>query len=171
MTGFLVKPLRETHVREFIQKPAKTRQPSASSATTRPATATIRRRAAVTGESNMSHSPDLLGQQPVPGRPGARCECGCGRYASRRSGYRWYHGHDPAVDAEEKLAALQLGGRRGQMSPADAARLFDQLDPTSAESRTAFRLRLMELLSVGRLTGSMYRDLLAGLDGMGRDRE
>ncbi len=56
------------------------------------------------------------------------------------------------------------------MSPADAARLFDQLDPTSAESRTAFRLRLMELLSVGRLTGSMYRDLLSGLDGMGKDQ-
>src|SRR6266508_1521966 len=123
------------------------------------------------GEAGMPSSPDLLAQQPGSGRPGARCECGCGRHASRRSGYRWYHGHDPAVPQEEKRAALALGGRRGQMTPAEAGRLFDQLDPTSAESRTAFRLRLMELLSVGRLTGSMYRDLLAGLDGMGRDRE
>lgn len=56
------------------------------------------------------------------------------------------------------------------MTPAEAASLFDQLEPGSAESRTAFRLKLMELLSVGRLTGSMYRDLLAGLDGMGKDQ-
>ena len=64
---------------------------------------------------------------------------------------------------------MQLGGRRGQMTPAEASQLFNQLDPSSSESRTAFRLRLMELLSVGRLTGSMYRDLLAGLDGMTKD--
>jgi hypothetical protein len=56
------------------------------------------------------------------------------------------------------------------MTPAEASQLFNQLEPTSAESRTTFRLRLMELLSVGRLTGSMYRDLLAGLDGMGKDQ-
>jgi len=56
------------------------------------------------------------------------------------------------------------------MTPAEASRLFDMLEPSSAESRTTFRLKLMELLSVGRLTGSMYRDLLAGLDGMGKDQ-
>jgi hypothetical protein len=56
------------------------------------------------------------------------------------------------------------------MTPSEASRLFDTLEPSSAESRTAFRLKLMELLSVGRLTGSMYRDLLAGLDGMAKDQ-
>jgi len=124
----------------------------------------------MTGEFSAPSSASNLAQQPGSGRPGARCQCGCGRHASRRSGYRWYHGHDPAVPDEEKRAALQLGGRRGQMAPAEASRLFEQLDPHSAESRTAFRLRLMELLSIGRLTGSKYRDLLAGLDGMGKDQ-
>jgi hypothetical protein len=124
----------------------------------------------MTGEVGAPVSTPPLGQQPGSGRPGARCECGCGRHASRRSGYRWYHGHDPAVPLEEKRAALQLGGRRGAMSPAEASQLFESLEPTNAESRTAFRLRLMELLSVGRLTGSMYRDLLAGLDGMTKDQ-
>lgn len=124
----------------------------------------------MTGERDASASTPSLGGQPTPRLPGALCESGCGRPATKQSGYRWAWHCDPAVDAKEKKQALQLGGRRGQMTPAEASQLFNQLDPNSAESRTAFRLRLMELLSVGRLTGSMYRDLLAGLDGMTKDQ-
>jgi len=124
----------------------------------------------MTGQSGSPVSPLELGSQPTPNLPGALCESGCGRPATKQSGYRWAWHCDPAVSAQEKKQAMQLGGRRGQMTPAEASRLFDQLEPSSAESRTAFRLKLMELLSVGRLTGSMYRDLLAGLDGMGKDQ-
>lgn len=101
----------------------------------------------------------------------ALCGAGCGRPATKGSAGRWCFWDDPAVEASTKLQARQLGGRRGQMTPAEAAQLFDQLEPASAESRTAFRLKLMALLSVGRLTGSMYRDLLAGLDSLGKDQE
>lgn len=123
-----------------------------------------------TPQPGSSLSPETLGGQPTPRLPGALCESGCGRPATKGSGYRWAWHCDPAVDAKEKKQALQLGGRRGQMTPAEASQLFNQLEPASAESRTTFRLRLMELLAVGRLTGSMYRDLLAGLDGMGKDQ-
>ena len=124
----------------------------------------------MTGEAGVSTAPANLGGQPTPGLPGALCESGCGRPATKQSGYRWAWHCDPAVPAQEKKQALQFGGRRGQMTPSEATQLFNQLEPRSAESRTAFRLKLMELLSVGRLTGSMYRDLLAGLDGMTKDQ-
>jgi hypothetical protein len=122
------------------------------------------------GERDVSTSPETQGREPTSGLPGALCACGCGVRATKASGYRWGYHHDPAIPAQEKKQALQLGGRRGQMTPSDASRLFDTLEPASAESRTAFRRRLMELLAVGRLTGSMYRDLLAGLDGMTKDQ-
>lgn len=124
----------------------------------------------MTGEVGAPVSASGLGGQPTPGLPGSLCESGCGRPATKQSGYRWAWHCDPAVPAREKKQALQLGGRRGQMTPSEAAQLFNQLEPNTAESRTAFRLKLMELLSVGRLTGSMYRDLLAGLDGMSKDQ-
>lgn len=119
------------------------------------------------GKSAAPISAPNLGNQLAP----RLCTGSCGRPATKASGYKWCYWCDPAIPNEEKQAARQLGGRRGQMAPAEVARLFDQLDPNSAESRTALRVRLMELLSVGRLTGSMYRDLLAGLDGMGKDQE
>ena len=120
----------------------------------------------MTGDANVSTSPELPGNQLAP----RLCQCGCGRQATKASDYCWSYWCDPGVSAEAKLAARRLGGRRGQMTPAEAAKLFAQLEPGSAESRTNFRLRLMELHAVGRLTGSMYRDLLAGLDGMGKDQ-
>lgn len=121
----------------------------------------------VTGQVDVSPTPSAPGNELTP----RLCACGCGRQATKASGYTWAYWCDPAVSAETKLQARQLGGRRGQMTPAEAIRLFDQLEPSSAESRTTFRLKLMELLSVGRLTGSMYRDLLAGLEGMSKDHE
>jgi hypothetical protein len=123
----------------------------------------------VTGQPDVPSSTRDHGIQLSPRIP-RLCSCGCGGQATKASGYRWAYVHDPGVPEAERLAARQLGGRRGQMTPAEASRLFDQLEPTSAESRTTFRLKLMELLSVGKLTGSMYRDLLAGLDGMGKDQ-
>jgi hypothetical protein len=101
-----------------------------------------------------------------------RCQSpGCFRNATKASDFRWCYWCDPSIPEETKKSAQRLGGRRGQMTPAEASRLFEGLDPTSAESRTAFRVQLMELLALGRLTSSMYRDMLAGLDGMGKDRD
>lgn len=100
----------------------------------------------------------------------ATCSCGCGRQATKASGYTWAYWCDPSVEATTKLQARQLGGRRGQLTPAETARLFDELEPGSAESRTAFRVRLMQLLAVGKIPSSKYRDFMLALDGMGKDQ-
>jgi hypothetical protein len=100
----------------------------------------------------------------------ALCEAGCGRPATKGSGGKWCFWDDPSVEASTKLQARQLGGRRGQLTPTETARLFDELEPASAESRTAFRVRLMELLAVGKIPSSKYRDFMLALDGMSKDR-
>jgi hypothetical protein len=100
----------------------------------------------------------------------AACSCGCGRQATKASSYTWAYWCDPTVAADMKLQARQLGGRRGQLTPAETARLFDELEPGSAESRTAFRVRLMELLAVGKIPSSKYRDFMVALDGIAKDR-
>jgi hypothetical protein len=100
----------------------------------------------------------------------ALCEAGCGRPATTGSGGKWCYWDDPAIEASAKLAARQVGGRRGQLTPAEAARLFDALEPGSAESRNACRLELMKRRATGKLSSGMFRDLLSALDGMSKDQ-
>jgi hypothetical protein len=100
----------------------------------------------------------------------ALCEAGCKRPATKGSGGRWCYWDDPAVETSTKLQARQLGGRRGQLTPTETARLFDELEPGSPASRTAFRVRLMELLAVGKIPSSKYRDFMLALDGMAKDQ-
>jgi hypothetical protein len=104
-------------------------------------------------------------------QPGTCLVPECQRTASRASGRRFCFFHDPSISDDEKLAARRLGGRRGAMTPAEAACLFGEVDLSSPESRNAARQRLMELRSVGRLTGALYRDLLAGLDAVTKDED
>jgi hypothetical protein len=48
-----------------------------------------------------------VGSQPTPSLPGAFCQTGCGRPATKQSGYLWAWHCDPAVSAQEKKQALR----------------------------------------------------------------
>jgi len=126
-----------------------------------------------TGDSDVRGSAPSLGKQPAPslppGLPGAQCQCGCRRLASRRSGYRWWHGHDPAVSLEERRAALQLGGRRGQMAPAEVVALLADTSLTTREGRHELRSRLLAARAADRVPGAKLRDLLAVIDSAVKD--
>ena len=84
----------------------------------------------------------------------AACSCGCGRPATKASGYTWAYWCDPSVEATTKLQARQLGGRRGQLTPAETARLFDELEPGSAEPDGLPVSASCELLAVGKIPSS-----------------
>jgi hypothetical protein len=119
----------------------------------------------MTGDRDVSALPASLIKQPIA------CQSpGCSRNATKANGYVWCYWCDPSVPEAEKAAARQLGGRRGQMTASEAAKLFEGLDLANAESRAGFRLRLMEQLMAGKLTSSRYRDLLAGLEAQSKDQ-
>src|SRR5262249_6403614 len=112
---------------------------------------------------------DFLRRQLAPSLPGSLCQSGCGRPATRSSGYVWAWHCDPAVSVEEKREALKLGGRRGAMSPSEVARLLEGADLDSREGRQELRDRFLRLRLAGRIGTGVYRDLLAAVDGAARD--
>ncbi len=103
-------------------------------------------------------------------RPPARCQ-GCSRQPSKASGFRWCWWCDPTVPEPEKLAARQLGGRRGALAPAEVALLLDGTTLAPVGGRQGFRERLMAARAENKITGALYRDLLTGVDGASRDAE
>src|SRR6266498_3578196 len=96
------------------------------------------------------------------------CSCGCGRQATKASGYAWSYWCDPAVSDEEKLSNRQLGGRRGAMAAAEVVRLLEGADLDSREGRQRLRDRFLRLRLAGRIGTGVYRDLLAAVDGAAR---
>lgn len=99
-----------------------------------------------------------------------RCQGNCGRVATKASGRVWCYWCDPSTSQEEKLAARQLGGRRGLMGPAEAAVLLEGADIATPEGRNALRLRLAQVRASGVLGSAMMRDLLAVVDGAAKDQ-
>ena len=125
----------------------------------------------MTGQPAASSSESALGVQLTPGLPGALCESGCGRPATKRSGYRWAWHCDPAVSDEEKRAALRLGGRRGAMTPAEVVALLEGATLDSRDGRQQLRDRFLRLRLAGRIGTGVYRDLLAAVDGAAKDAD
>jgi len=123
------------------------------------------------GDHDPLTAPPSLSTQPTRGLPGARCACGCGTMATRASGYVWAYRCDPTIDAAEKRAAFQLGGRRGQMTPAEVAALLEDADDKikSHDGRHDLRARLMLARGGSRINGPLLRDLLAVVDSAAKD--
>jgi hypothetical protein len=124
-----------------------------------------------TGESGVSPSTPAQGGQPTPGSPGALCSNGCGRPATKASGYLWAWHCDPTVSTEEKQKALQLGGRRGAMTPTEVGRLLEGADLDTREGRQQLRDRFLRLRLAGRIGAGVYQDVLRALDGAAKDQE
>jgi len=122
------------------------------------------------GESSASSSAPDRGIQLTPGLP-RLCSCGCGGQATKSSGYKWAYVHDPGVPEADRLAARQLGGRRGAMTAAEVTRLLDGAELSTTEGRNALRDRFLRLRLAGRIGTGVYRDLLVAVDGAGKDRE
>ena len=102
----------------------------------------------------------------------ARCQApGCSRVATKASSGRWCWWDDPAVPEAEKLAARQLGGRRGLMGSTQAALLLEGSTLETSVGRNDLRAKLAAARATGQIGTAMLRDLLAVVDGAARDVE
>lgn len=119
------------------------------------------------GDRAVSSAPSGQGNELTP----RLCGCGCGRQATKASGYTWSYWCDPAVSAQEKRASRQLGGRRGQMTPAEVVKALEGTNIDTIEGRNDRRDRLWRLRMANRITSSMFRDGLAALEGAAKDVE
>jgi hypothetical protein len=120
----------------------------------------------MTGEFDSSPPVSTLAKQP-----GTCLVPGCSRTPTRSSGRRHCFFHDPAVPADEKLSARQLGGRRGALTASEVVRLLDGASLESQEGRVQLRDRLVRLRLAGQIGTGVFRDVLAAVDSATKDRD